>query len=610
MKRRKFAAVLAGMAVGSMLVLSACGGKDCESESGNDTTEPVTEAPTTSRKEANKETVGLLLSYDMTLGEDGKTIKDQSGQGNDGVISGTNFSVEDGSLFLDDGAFVTLPTGMFDGEDTLTVSVWLKNYTGAGNYSALFFGTTESMPVSYWLLNPCNPSGRLKSVFTDSVDYSAPYNTEVGASASAGGEGAAASATGITWSHYVTVIEPGRMTVYYNGSLVDTYELSRTVSDFGDNLAAYIGKSSYPDKTYTGYVRNLQIYDTAWSEADAVSAYGQQQPEEAVQTAEYKDALIENRADPYIIKSDDGYYYFTASYPMNGGGDADGYDRVILRRAATIDGLADAEEITIWDESASTDSHRYIWAPELHKIGGKWYILYAGSGSSGNVWDINCRVLQCTGEDPYTDEWVELGKVQALKDDTFSFTGFSLDMTYFECGGKHYLIWAQKPSSSNLYMAAIDPAEPWKLTSKPITLSSPEYYWEKARETVDEAPAVLQHDGKVFVCFSASGTGPEYCVGMLSADADADLMELSSWTKKDEPLLTSEDLTGEYGPGHNSFTVDEEGNAVFVYHSRGQECFDGACGYAGEDPLYDPCRSARVRTVEWAEDGTPILNGR
>ena len=54
--------------------------------------------------------------------------------------------------------------------------------------------------------------------------------------------------------------------------------------------------------------------------------------------------FILDRADPFITKGDDGWYYFTASYPMYGKDDKDGYDRIILRRSETIDGLAKAEE--------------------------------------------------------------------------------------------------------------------------------------------------------------------------------------------------------------------------------------------------------------------------
>ena len=43
--------------------------------------------------------------------------------------------------------------------------------------------------------------------------------------------------------------------------------------------------------------------------------------------------------------------------------------------------------------------------------------------------------------------------------------------------------------------------------------------------------------------------------GVISvyADVNSDLMDINSWTKLDRPLLTSEDLVDEYGPGHNSF---------------------------------------------------------
>ncbi len=319
--------------------------------------------------------------------------------------------------------------------------------------------------------------------------------------------------------------------------------------------------------------------------------------------------FIKDRADPFVTRGSDGYYYFTASYPMYGKDDTEGYDRIILRRAKTIDSLADAEEISIWDEKNSEVCHRFIWAPEIHEINGKWYVFFAASGSSDNVWDIDCHIIKCDGSDPYNDKWSDIGKFQACNGDEFSFRGFSLDMTHFECNGRHYVSWAQNGGNSNVYLSEINPDEPWKTVTPAMLLTKPEFDWERVRIPVNEGPAAMIHDGRIFLAFSASATGPEYCIGLMYADKNADLLDINSWTKLDKPLLTSADLEGEYGPGHNSFVKDENGDWIFVYHSRDKVCFGGKCGYSDGDSLYDPCRSARKRKVIWDKDGLPILNG-
>lgn len=317
--------------------------------------------------------------------------------------------------------------------------------------------------------------------------------------------------------------------------------------------------------------------------------------------------FIKDRADPFVTKGEDGWYYFTASYPMYGRNDAEGYDRVILRRSKTVEGLADAEEKIIWDEKDSQAAFRFIWAPEIHRIGGRWYVLFAASGSSDNVWDIDCHIIMCSGNDPYIDPWIDKGKFNACKGDSFAFRGFSLDMTYFECNGKHYVAWAQNGGNSNVYLAEINPDEPWKTVSKSVLLTKPEFDWERVNIPVNEGPAVMVENGKVFMAFSASATGPEYCIGLLYADENADLTDIKNWTKLDEPLLTSADLDGEYGPGHNSFVKDENGDWLIVYHSRDEICYKKQCGYGNCDPLYDPCRSARIRKVKWNGNGMPVF---
>ena len=47
--------------------------------------------------------------------------------------------------------------------------------------------------------------------------------------------------------------------------------------------------------------------------------------------AEYKNPFIEERADPFVTRGEDGTYYFTASYPAVGD-ELHGYDRIILRK--------------------------------------------------------------------------------------------------------------------------------------------------------------------------------------------------------------------------------------------------------------------------------------
>ena len=183
-------------------------------------------------------------------------------------------------------------------------------------------------------------------------------------------------------------------------------------------------------------------------------------------------------------------------------------------------------------------------------------------------------------------------------------------MTYFEHNGRSYVIWAEIKGDSSLFMAEIDPREPWKLISKPILLTKPEYNWEKVNNRVNEGAAVLKTDKKIYVFFSASGTGSEYCVGRLEADINADLMNEKSWKKLDHPVLSTSDLDGPTGPGHNSFVTDEYGDILLVYHARPASHDSQACGTYNKDPLYDPCRHTRIKKVVFDGNGDPVINLR
>ncbi len=309
---------------------------------------------------------------------------------------------------------------------------------------------------------------------------------------------------------------------------------------------------------------------------------------------EFNTPFIEQRADPYVIKSEDGKYYFTASVPA--------YDRIVLRCADSLKGLKNASEKTIWHRHESGPMSHHIWAPELHFLFGKWYIYFAG-GEHENVWKIRPYVLECQGPDPMNDEWVEKGKIQRSDDDIYSFDSFSLDATVFENKGKYYYIWAEKVAGgvgiSNLYIARMQSA--YKLETAQVLLTTPDYDWERVDIWVNEGPAVIKHDGKIYLTFSASATGECYCMGLMEVDENADLLDPHEWKKRKKPVLCSDREKGFYGPGHNSFTEDEDGNPVCVFHARTYLEITG-------DPLYDPNRHTMLMYVTWDDKGAPVLD--
>lgn len=308
----------------------------------------------------------------------------------------------------------------------------------------------------------------------------------------------------------------------------------------------------------------------------------------------YNKPLISKRADPYVYKHTDGMYYFTASVPE--------YDRIVLRRAKTMKGLAEAEEVTVWEKHESGPMSVHIWAPEIHFIKGAWYIYYA-AGDIDDIWAIRPYVLVCDSVDPMQGSFRELGMMQAAENDLFSFQDFSLDMTVFEYMQEWYCVWAEKVNTgkkiSNLYIAKME--TPWKLATEQVLLTTPDYDWERVGFWVNEGAAFLQHGNRVFITYSASATGSCYCIGLLSAEYGANLLDPASWTKGREPVLKTDEVKGLYGPGHNSFVKSEDGEKdLVIYHARQYEEIEG-------DPLYDPNRHTYCLQIEW-KDEMPVFD--
>jgi GH43 family beta-xylosidase len=305
--------------------------------------------------------------------------------------------------------------------------------------------------------------------------------------------------------------------------------------------------------------------------------------------------VVRQRADAQVFRHTDGWYYMTGSVPE--------YDRLVLRRARSLAGLAHAREVVIWRRPASGKLAGYIWAPELHWIDGAW-AMYFAAGDGDDKFHIRTYVLRGEGADPFTARWAMAGQLQTPWDT------FTLDSTSFVHQTRRWLCWAQHEpgidTNSNLYLAPL--AGLTTLAAAPVRLSVPTLDWEVRGFKVNEAPAALIRNGRIFLTYSASATDARYCLGMLTAPADANWMDASVWAKSPVPVFASSPANKVWGPGHNSFTVDEHGRDMLVYHARDYETITG-------DPLFDPNRHTRVQPIRYRADGVPdfgvpVANGR
>ncbi|AIQ47406.1 hypothetical protein R70723_17040 [Paenibacillus sp. FSL R7-0273] len=334
--------------------------------------------------------------------------------------------------------------------------------------------------------------------------------------------------------------------------------------------------------------------------------------------------FIEERADPFItFNADDGYYYATGSYfPESDPSvwteflmkDID-YDRITLRRAKTLADLRLAEEHDVWVPRGEDGFVPVLWAPEIHKINGEWYIL-TGAGQAEHGRQM-CSTMVLV---KYTSTLAEMRqggmlnrnnwKPRALRNSPCGF-----DMTFAEINGTGYYIW---PRDCKLHIQKADPADPGRLIGEPAVIKGIEWPFEYGRHNLHntdqgivEGAAVLQYGGKIYLSYAGATVDKYYCTAVMTADLHTDIMDPDSWTHPAYAALSTEDVLNveginpHCGPGHNSFVIDEYGNPINVYHARPvPEPHEGA----GAGGLHDPCRHTMVRPVHIAKDGTLILN--
>ena len=306
-----------------------------------------------------------------------------------------------------------------------------------------------------------------------------------------------------------------------------------------------------------------------------------------------------SKADPAVCRWQGKYYFISTN-------DLDGNHTLFIREADSLPGLVTAQQICILDTTMYPHLGSLLWAPEMHIINGKLYIFHAGTPGPFGQEQSHVMALKPGGNPVKASDW-EMPRRVLKKDGTMLYDkGITLDMTVFWSAGRLYASWSQRQFDpvdlgAWLYIAELDPNEPWRLLSDPQVLATPEYGWENNHTFVVEGPFALYHGGRILLTYSGALVDSTYAVGMLSMADGVDPLDPASWTKENAPLLTSRSVAGEYGPGHNAYVTDEDGITWNTYHARpGIRTEDGRQGFGP--------RSSGIRRVHFGAEGFPFLD--
>jgi GH43 family beta-xylosidase len=246
--------------------------------------------------------------------------------------------------------------------------------------------------------------------------------------------------------------------------------------------------------------------------------------------------------------------------------------------------MHDYEEKVIWVPGRGSDHSKQLWAPELHRIGWRWYVYYAASDGENR----NHRTYVLEADHPL-GPYRELGKVYDPAHDTWA-----IDLTVLRHEGRRYAVWSgwdgiDDGFPQNLYIAPM--ANPWTIASERTLISIPEHDWEMSVAPINEGPQVLRNPAldKLFIIYSADASWTSaYKMGLLEW-VGGDVTHADSWRKMSRPIFT--------GGGHGCF-VEVDGTLYAIYHRK----LTNDPGWSDRVIRYDP--------VTWDHAGYPVIGRR
>lgn len=291
-------------------------------------------------------------------------------------------------------------------------------------------------------------------------------------------------------------------------------------------------------------------------------------------------------ADPWVVRHDGAYFLCQALH--NG--------QIVVSRSDSL--LHPGQQVAVWTPPRKGWNRSQVWAPELHRIGSRWYIYYAAS--DGRNANHRMGVLESTTDDPQSP-YIDRGQLYTGDHiHTLTRNRWAIDGTVLQLHGQLYFLWSGwegHDDVQHLYVARM--SNPWTISSNRVRLcENNTFAWEHVSDSrhergLNEGPQILVRNGKVCVIYSCSGSWePTYKLGLLHMSDSADPMNPASWTK--HPLPAMESTPDVFGVGHCSFTTSPDGTEDWIlYHAK-------TCRRSGWCD-----RAVRAQPFKWTRDGLP-----
>ncbi|RCI16638.1 hypothetical protein L249_2570 [Ophiocordyceps polyrhachis-furcata BCC 54312] len=266
--------------------------------------------------------------------------------------------------------------------------------------------------------------------------------------------------------------------------------------------------------------------------------------------------------DPWITAVN-GMFYFTFTLA----------NRVEIWASSQLENFEGCQKAVIWQPEPGSAWSADIWAPELHRIKGRWYVYTCGAppevGNAGH----RTLVLESDREDPMdVSGWKFLGPLKGMPDQ------WSIDATVFSINGDDlFICWSGWPPGDNsdtqqdLFVASM--ASPVEVVGDTMTcICHASKAWERPDDGtrgIAEGPTWVDFAGFRGIVYSAYGSWTsEYKLGLMALEGN-DPLRAKSWSKRSAPLLMSDkDHGGPFGPGHASFLPSpyNDGRIYCIYH--------------------------------------------